>query len=110
MLPGMTTASSERFGCRGLMQFLDQHGRTLLFPYWILSMAQVGCLDLGNAIVPNVVNPNLAVECLLTGTHCGTFHTAFDAPSHLPPFSSFCTPCHLERMLGQMGFCSGLFL
>ena len=56
-------------------------------------MARAGCLDLGNAIVRNDIRPNCAVECTLTGIHRGTFNTAFDAPSHLPPFSSSCTPC-----------------
>lgn len=73
-------------------------------------MAHVGSPDLGNAIVCNDIRPNCTVECMLMGIHCGTFRTAFDAPSHFPPFSSSCTPCHLERMLGQMGFCSGVFL
>ena len=73
-------------------------------------MAHAGCPDLGNVIVRNDVRPNRTVECTLTGIHCGTFHTAFDAPSHLPPFSSSCTPFRLERMLGEMGFHSVEFL
>ena len=51
-------------------------------------MAHVGCPGLGNAIVRNDVRPNRTVESTLTRIHCATFHTAFNAPSHLPPFSS----------------------
>ena len=73
-------------------------------------MALVGCPGLGNAIVRNDVTPNRTVEYTSTGIHCGTFHIAFDAPCHLLPFSSSCTPYLLERMLGQMGFRSGVYL
>ena len=82
----------------------------MVFPYGILSMAHVGCPDPGNAIFRNDARPHRTVECTLTGIHCGTFHTAFDAPSHLPPFSSSSKFCRLERMLGQIGFRCGVFL
>ena len=61
-------------------------------------MSHAGYPDLGNAIVCNDIRPNRMVECTVTGIHCGTFHTAFDAPSRLQPFSFSCTPCRLERI------------
>ena len=99
-LSGMTTASSEKCVCR------------VFFAIFPIDVVELCCFIMGYFPWPMSVvrRPHRKVECTLTGIHCGTFHTAFDAPSHLPPFSSSCKFCRLERMLGQMGCPCGVFL
>ena len=67
----MKTLSFEKCGCRDLIQFSDPCGKTLLFPYGILSRAFVYCPGLGNTVVSNGVRPNHTAGCTLTEIRYG---------------------------------------